>query len=74
MSELIVETQAGKVRGKKGNSCDATEFYAFKGIPYAQPPIGELRFKVSALSYNILNLRSILTNNLGNTWKIYRKR
>lgn len=28
---------------KSGN----VEYCAFKGIPYAQPPIGPLRFKVS---------------------------
>ncbi|MBR1851780.1 MAG: carboxylesterase family protein [Lachnospiraceae bacterium] len=38
--EDIVSTNYGKVQGVKENS-----YVAFKGIPFAAPPIGELRFK-----------------------------
>lgn len=43
----VINTEYGKVRGKLDTTLfDNRLFYAFKGIPYAQPPIGDLRFKV----------------------------
>ncbi|XP_058799387.1 esterase E4-like [Phymastichus coffea] len=43
--QLIVETKAGKVRGAKQRNFEGNEFYAFRGIPYAKPPVKELRFQ-----------------------------
>ncbi|XP_076663588.1 uncharacterized protein LOC143366404 [Andrena cerasifolii] len=40
-----VETHEGKVSGVKMTSRKGREFVAFKGVPYAEPPVGELRFK-----------------------------
>ncbi|NLL65341.1 MAG: carboxylesterase family protein [Clostridiaceae bacterium] len=38
----VVKTEDGLIRGIKG----ANPIYTvFKGIPYAKPPIGELRWK-----------------------------
>lgn len=43
----MVETKSGRVRGiRKESLLKKMGFYAFKSIPYAKPPIGELRFKV----------------------------
>ena len=43
----IIQTENGKVRGTKMlTAMEEIEYYAFKGIPFAQPPIGNLRFKV----------------------------
>lgn len=43
----IVETNYGKVKGIMGKTFFKEKpFYAFKGIPFAKPPIGERRFKV----------------------------
>ena len=43
----IIQTQGGKVRGSKElTALENKEYYAFKGIPFAEPPIGNLRFKV----------------------------
>ena len=39
---LIVETESGKVQGVANESVTVT---AFKGIPYAAPPVGDLRWK-----------------------------
>jgi para-nitrobenzyl esterase len=41
-SKNIVETQSGKIRGYSENGVKI-----FKGIPYAEPPVGELRFRPS---------------------------
>lgn len=40
MKEYIVETASGKIRGYERN-----EQIEYLGIPYAQPPVGELRMK-----------------------------
>jgi len=41
-----LELKAGKLRGKISTSRDGREFYEFLGVPYAQPPLGKLRFAV----------------------------
>lgn len=44
----IIETLNGKVRGLRQTTLlKNTEYYSFRGIPYAQTPTGELRFRVS---------------------------
>lgn len=43
----VVETNYGAVRGfLKKTLLNGKPYYAFRGIPYAKPPIGERRFKV----------------------------
>ncbi|EDV20439.1 uncharacterized protein TRIADDRAFT_1836, partial [Trichoplax adhaerens] len=42
--QLIVSTTAGSVSGKIVNT-NGTDQFAYLGIPYAQPPVGQLRFK-----------------------------
>lgn len=42
-----VETGNGLVRGSRHTSLrKKVEFFAFRGIPYAKPPVGDLRLKV----------------------------
>jgi hypothetical protein len=43
----VVTTLQGKMQGTKMTSRNGRTFYAFLGIPYATPPVGPLRFKVS---------------------------
>jgi carboxylesterase type B len=40
------QTNYGAVRGRRLVLADGKEINVFLGIPYAKPPIGELRFKV----------------------------
>lgn len=40
-----METEYGKVEGVKRLSIYEVPYYSFEGIPYAQPPVGELRFR-----------------------------
>lgn len=43
----IIETNNGLVRGRRNETLlNKVSYYSFKGIPYAKPPIGHLRFKV----------------------------
>lgn len=46
MSSLVIQTTYGPVRGSKSASHLGEEVYSFRGIPYAKPPLGPLRFKV----------------------------
>ncbi|KAH8311839.1 hypothetical protein KR044_008224, partial [Drosophila immigrans] len=43
---VIVETKFGRVRGLQRKTIyDGELYYAFEGIPYAKPPLGDLRFR-----------------------------
>lgn len=46
MADIIVRVENGKLKGKTGTDLTGKQYYAFQGIPYAKPPIGNLRFKV----------------------------
>lgn len=49
-SEMVtVTTKSGPVKGYKIASAFDYRYINFVGIPYAKPPIGELRFKVCVL-------------------------
>ncbi|GAB6029210.1 hypothetical protein CHUAL_004980 [Chamberlinius hualienensis] len=41
----IVTTSNGEIEGATMSSIKGRSFYAFRGIPYAQPPVGDLRFQ-----------------------------
>lgn len=46
MADPIVAVKQGQLKGTIDTDLDGQPFYKFKGIPYAQPPVGPLRFKV----------------------------
>lgn len=47
---IEVNTRSGPVRGYLRRSLfGEREYFAFKGVPYAEPPVDELRFKVTFL-------------------------
>ncbi|CAG9827313.1 unnamed protein product [Diabrotica balteata] len=44
--DLLVELDnLGKIRGHILQSAEGNDFYAFQEIPYAEPPVGKLRFR-----------------------------
>ncbi|XP_055528117.1 cholinesterase 1-like [Wyeomyia smithii] len=43
--DIILNIRPGKIAGLKQDLPNGGSCYRFSGIPYAQPPIGELRFK-----------------------------
>ncbi|CAH1163421.1 unnamed protein product [Phaedon cochleariae] len=45
MEEPIVSTQEGQLIGSIKSAFNDESFFSFQGIPYAKPPLGELRFK-----------------------------
>ncbi|CAD7085435.1 unnamed protein product [Hermetia illucens] len=44
-NDPIVTTSLGKIRGACLKSSTGKDFYAFRGMHYAKPPVNELRFK-----------------------------
>lgn len=57
--EPVVEVKQGKLQGSLQKSVlTGDEYYSFRGIPYAKPPINELRFQVS--EYQVIETGIIL--------------
>lgn len=47
-AHLLVKTSSGELHGNTDETLlNRRIFYSFRGIPYAKPPVGELRFRVS---------------------------
>lgn len=59
-----VEISQGVLEGALRNNEYGGTFYSFKGIPYAEPPVDDLRFQVMILSFS----------NKSNKIKVKRKR
>lgn len=50
VNPLVFIPSLGSIRGSVMKSAfRSREFLAFRGIPYARPPLGNLRFQVSAI-------------------------
>lgn len=47
MSNPKVTLPEGSIQGCCRKDINGEEFLCFEGIPYGEPPVGELRFKVS---------------------------
>ncbi|CAG9560138.1 unnamed protein product [Danaus chrysippus] len=45
MINPVINVKEGKLRGCVEKLHNGQEYYSFKGIPYAEPPVGDLRFK-----------------------------
>lgn len=51
-SVKTIEIADGSIRGVRETSLRKhVDFYAFRGIPFAKPPLGELRFKVNSVLF-----------------------
>ncbi|KAK3927492.1 Venom carboxylesterase-6 [Frankliniella fusca] len=44
-AQPVVQLEKGAVRGASAQSSSGRGFFAFKGIPYARPPVGKYRFR-----------------------------
>lgn len=50
--EPEVKVQQGVLRGSIARSINGHKYYVFKGIPYAKPPVGNLKFMVNLNNLN----------------------
>jgi len=46
----IVNTTLGSLQGYTAISRDGREYFGFLGIPFAEPPVGNLRFEVNKIN------------------------
>lgn len=46
---VVVQTSSGRIRGIKKISRSGRKYWEFAGIPYARPPLDNLRFEVSSI-------------------------
>ncbi|KAJ8687537.1 hypothetical protein QAD02_023331 [Eretmocerus hayati] len=44
-ASIVVNARCGRLRGSIEDSFEGYKYCSFKGIPYAEPPVGQLRFK-----------------------------
>jgi carboxylesterase type B len=59
MTETATVTVAqGALRGREETSKCQKVYYSFRGIPYAKPPVGFLRFKVGVWLTSVLGASS----------------
>lgn len=49
---VLIKTPQGNITGTTRKSLSGREIHAFLGIPYAKPPVGDLRFKVIDFAFN----------------------
>lgn len=47
MALHMVKVKQGVLCGRKAKDYYGDSYFGFQGIPYAKPPLGNLRFKVS---------------------------
>lgn len=54
-NSIVVTTGSGKIRGYSAKTMFSQwSYYAFKGIPYAETPIGERRFKLCFINSKLI--------------------
>ena len=58
----IAVTKYGRVLGTKLQSRFGSDFYAFRGLPYAKPPVRNLRFKVCFLENLVVKFQKNFSN------------
>ncbi|XP_037812857.1 esterase B1-like [Lucilia sericata] len=62
--EPILKIPQGLIKGLKRKTIYDHDFYSFEGIPYAQPPLGELRFKAPVPAGNWTDVRDCRESDL----------
>lgn len=50
----IVNTPSGSLKGSFLQTWTNKKFYSFRGVPFAEPPVGNLRFKVLTRTFVFL--------------------
>jgi len=53
-NRIDVHVQEGKLVGTIEKNIHGNKYFSFRGIPYAKPPLGDLRFKVDSRRFIII--------------------
>lgn len=56
----IVTVSTGRVKGIVSKSRNGWEYFEYLGIPYAKPPLGDLRFEVTFFVLTIVTIKFFL--------------
>lgn len=59
MTQKIVQIKQGWLEGKSAVDYKGGCYFSFQGIPYAKPPLNELRFKVGSILFLYLFILKI---------------
>lgn len=59
IENVWVNTTNGQIKGRVQKTVAGTIFHTFSGIPFAEPPINELRFQVYNSVNNIIRILHI---------------
>ena len=65
--DVTITLNKGKLKGERMDYDFGQYYYAFKGVPYAKPPVKELRFQVissimiTSISLSVVNFIQKLT-------------
>lgn len=51
-----MSVKQGVLVGQREQLANGFQYESFLGVPYAQPPVGELRFRVSAAVENLFDI------------------
>lgn len=62
--EPSVTLSQGQLIGKISKNEHGKEYFSYLGIPYAKPPIGDLRFKVIHIYIFNFNYFKLIVNNI----------
>jgi carboxylesterase type B len=57
LADDLVAINHGSLKGHRLTSSKGREIFAFQGVPYAKPPVGELRFKVRSQVLSVFSRR-----------------
>lgn len=52
--DFVVQVEQGLLRGENTTSVTGFNYVMFLGVPYAEPPVGNLRFQVRQNSLEII--------------------
>lgn len=55
---MVVNLQQGSISGATEDAGNGRSYYAFQSIPYAQPPVGDLRFRDPVRAKSWLGIRN----------------
>ena len=59
--QLLVSVEQGQLRGSYMKAQNGRQIAAFRGIPYAEPPVDQLRFQVTSIHHLVPFLMKIAT-------------